>query len=223
MPVIVGFISQKGGVGKSTLSRALGVVAANSGWRVRIADLDPAQKTSSRWNDRRKDHKHSPDVDVRSYDTIGEALKFADDVDLLIVDGPARTNIGTLSIAERAHLLVQPSNGHLDDLIPGVNAFHELVREGIPKDKLRFAFCRLGTTAEEARAREYVNAAGFEALAGALYEKPAYGQAQDFGQAVIETRFGSLNGQADKLIESLLDAVIAQSGEGKSVEKASAA
>ncbi|HRE22473.1 MAG TPA: ParA family protein [Rhabdaerophilum sp.] len=212
MPVIVGFVSQKGGVGKSTLSRALATVAANGGWKVRIADLDPAQRTSTLWNSRRQDHKITPELDVRPYERMGDAMKFAGDVDLLIIDGPARTSAGTLSIAQAAHLLVQPSNGHLDDLIPGVNAFHELAREGVERIKMRFALCRIGTTSEEQRARAYVEEAGYACLAGALYEKPAYGQAQDLGHAVIETRFGSLNGQADKLIESLLDAVIAQGG-----------
>ena len=40
MPVVVAFISQKGGVGKSTLARALGAVAASAGLKVRLADLD---------------------------------------------------------------------------------------------------------------------------------------------------------------------------------------
>ncbi len=41
-PVIVGFVSQKGGTGKSTLARALGAVVAGAGLKVKIADLDPA-------------------------------------------------------------------------------------------------------------------------------------------------------------------------------------
>jgi chromosome partitioning protein len=42
MPIIVSFVSQKGGVGKSTLARALLAVAAHT-MKVRLADLDPHQ------------------------------------------------------------------------------------------------------------------------------------------------------------------------------------
>ena len=42
MPVIVAFVSQKGGVGKSTLARGLLAVAAHV-MKARLADLDPQQ------------------------------------------------------------------------------------------------------------------------------------------------------------------------------------
>jgi len=224
MTVIVGFVSQKGGVGKSTLSRALGAIAATNDWDVRIADLDPDQGTTAKWNDRRKDRDIEPELDVRRYEATSEALKFADDLHLLIIDGPARTSMGTLAIANKSDVVVQPTNGHLDDLVPGVHVFNELVREGIAREKLRFALCRIGTPAEEARAREYLMEAGFDVLDGALYEKPAYGQAQDKGWAVTETRYDKLNDTADSLIESLLDAVIKQDEEKQgTTTKASAA
>src|SRR6266568_4114444 len=41
MPVVIAFVSQKGGVGKSTLARALAVAAARAGWIVKLVDLDP--------------------------------------------------------------------------------------------------------------------------------------------------------------------------------------
>ena len=37
--MIISLISQKGGVGKSTLARLLAVEIAKAGWRVKIADL----------------------------------------------------------------------------------------------------------------------------------------------------------------------------------------
>jgi chromosome partitioning protein len=42
MSHIIGFISQKGGVGKSTLARLVAREYASGGWNVKIADLDPA-------------------------------------------------------------------------------------------------------------------------------------------------------------------------------------
>jgi chromosome partitioning protein len=43
---IVSFISQKGGVGKSTLSQALAVEAEKQKIKVLLADYDPQQTTS---------------------------------------------------------------------------------------------------------------------------------------------------------------------------------
>jgi chromosome partitioning protein len=43
---IIAFISQKGGVGKSTLSQALAVEGSKQRLKVLLADYDPQQKTS---------------------------------------------------------------------------------------------------------------------------------------------------------------------------------
>jgi chromosome partitioning protein len=40
MAVIIAMVSQKGGIGKSTLSRLIAREYANAGWSVKIADLD---------------------------------------------------------------------------------------------------------------------------------------------------------------------------------------
>ena len=65
MPVIVGFISQKGGVGKSTLARALGAVVAHAGLKVRIADLDAKQQTVLAWEEARHENQVAPTVPAR--------------------------------------------------------------------------------------------------------------------------------------------------------------
>ena len=46
MAVTIGMVSQKGGVGKSTLSRLVAREYALAGWNVKIADLDVSQGTS---------------------------------------------------------------------------------------------------------------------------------------------------------------------------------
>jgi chromosome partitioning protein len=46
MTTIIAFISQKGGVGKSTLARALAQAASQQKLKVLLADCDPQQTTS---------------------------------------------------------------------------------------------------------------------------------------------------------------------------------
>ena len=43
---IIAFISQKGGVGKSTLARAVATEATKKKFKVLLADCDPQQATS---------------------------------------------------------------------------------------------------------------------------------------------------------------------------------
>ena len=46
------------------------------------------------------------------------------------------------------------------------------------------ALCRVGTEAEEALARDYIEKAGYHCLEGCLYEKQSYRQAQNDGRKV---------------------------------------
>lgn len=207
MASVVAFVSQKGGVGKSTLARALAREAAAGGLRVKLADLDTQQGTSVDWHRMRLSAGIEPAVSVEAFATAAQALAVADAYDILIIDGPARTSQATLEIARAANLVVQPTGASLDDLRPAVREFHALAKAGLPADRLIFALNRIGTDAEEADARAYLQEAGYGVLAGCLVERPAYRQAQNSGHAVTETRYGALNARADALIQSLIDRV----------------
>src|SRR5689334_15654474 len=139
MPTVVAFISQKGGVGKSTLARAVAREAAAGGLGVKIADLDTQQGTSVDWHRQRLDGVIEPTVAVEAFKTAGQALAVADAYDLLIVDGPARTSKATLEIARVANLVVQPTGASADDLRPAVREFHALLQAGVLAEKLVFA------------------------------------------------------------------------------------
>jgi chromosome partitioning protein len=207
MTVIVAFVSQKGGVGKSTLARALACEAALSGLRVKVADLDTQQGTTADWHRLRLANNLEPVVSVEVFAKAAQALKAAESADILIIDGPARTSQATLEIARAADLVVQPSGPSRDDLIPAVREFHALTKAGIPPSRLAFALNHIGTLAEELAARHYLEEAGYAVLESCLKEKPAYRQAQNTGRAITETRYTPLNEQADNLIQSLINRI----------------
>jgi chromosome partitioning protein len=205
MGAIIGFVSQKGGVGKSTLARGIGREAAAGGLSVKIADLDVQQGTSVNWYRRRLEAGIEPIFSVESFKTAAQALKLTSQFDYLIIDGPARASAATLEIARAATLIVQPTGSSVDDLEPAVLTFHELVRDGISRDILVFALSRVGTDAEEIEARAYIKQAGYAVLDGSIQERPAYRQASNVGLSITETRYPQLNKRADALIQAMVD------------------
>ena len=206
MPVVVSFLSQKGGVGKSTLARGLAAVAGHM-MRVRLADLDPQQASVIEWERTRERNEVEPACEVVAYESASEAIAQSGDVELLIVDAPARTSRATLEIAQRSHLVVQPTGASADDLRPAVLLFHELVKAGIPRERMVAAVCRVLNDTEDAAARAYMQAAGYEVLDGSILEHTGYRQAQNRGHAITETRIAKLNHRADALMEALLQKV----------------
>ena len=207
MTAVIAFVSQKGGVGKSTLARALAREAAASGLKVKIADLDPDQATIVDWHKVRTQRALEPSLSVELFRTVAQALASADGHDLLVIDGPAKASVGTTEIAKRADLIVQPTGAGRDDLNPAVRVFHGLVRLGVPHNRLIFALNHIGTESEAEAARAFITEAGYSVLPGYLPERPAYRLAQNEGYAVTETRFHGLKERADALIQSLIDKV----------------
>ena len=204
MPAVIAFVSQKGGVGKSTLARALAAVCAHAGLEVVLADLDPRQQTLVHWQQTRTAQKVSPRLSVEAFDDAAEASDRAADCDLLILDTPGGVNEETLAVARMAHLIVQPTGPTLDDLHPTVLLFHELVDARIPKSHLVAALCRVLDDEEEAAARAYLEEAGYDVLAGFIPESRAYRAAHNRGRSLTETNEHEFNDRADTLIEALL-------------------
>ncbi len=206
MTTIIGFVSQKGGVGKSTLARLVAREYAAAGWAVKIADLDVAQGTSFNWQARRLRHQLNPDIPVERFRSAQLALKVAGHYDLFALDGPPQASEMTWQIAAAADLVVIPTGLCLDDLEPGVLLGHELTGRGLSPDKLAYALCRVGESqAEIDEARGYLGQAGYGVLAGHQPERIAYRRAADGGRALTETRFASLNAKADHLAQAVID------------------
>jgi chromosome partitioning protein len=124
-------LSQKGGVGKSTLARLLACEFAGQDWNVKIADLDISQATSFQWRARRLQHKIEPDVPVEQFGDITKALAIAGHYDMLILDGEPHATNSTRKAALSSQLVVIPTGLSLDDLPPAViqgivDRFHSL-------------------------------------------------------------------------------------------------
>jgi chromosome partitioning protein len=207
MQTVVAFISQKGGVGKSTLARSLGVVAARAGHKVKIADLDRLQQTLVRWTQTRDTYGLSPTVSVETYADAERACAASTEADLLLLDTPAKVNDLMMDVARRASLLVLPTSPSLDDLYPSVLVHEALQNVGIARERLAFALCRVLSEQEGERTRTFLAAQGYSVLSGQLCEHLAYRDALNTGRGITETQDENLNALADRVMNDVLERV----------------
>jgi len=221
MPTIVAFLSQKGGVGKSTLARSLAVVAEGVGLRVRLADLDPQQRTLLRWLSAREKAAIKPVVDVAAFDNPLEALTCGQDIDLLVLDLPGQLKDSFAAVAASAQLIVQPTSPSIDDLHPGVLVFNALQRVRIPRDRMAFALCRVLSDKEAETTRDYLHAQGYAVLRNAIHERAAYRDALNLGRALSETRQPALNASAREMMLDVLNRALTVTASKKPPERRS--
>lgn len=202
MTLVVSFVSQKGGVGKSTLARAVAVAAAAQQRSVLLADLDPQQLTVMAWGKLRG--PLSDGLRIEAFGTFQEALVNAKTVDVLVLDTPGRICDETTNIARNSHLIVQPTSPSVDDLQLSMLVFQALGRVGIPQERLVFVLSRVLTHDEGEAARSLLLQGEFAVVAGAIPEHIAFREAMKVGRAITETTDPTLNASSQALARELL-------------------
>lgn len=203
MSLKIGVVSQKGGVGKSTLVRSLAVEYARNEWRVLIADMDIKQRTVTEWNCLRMDNGVTPTVDVHPYGRVKDAIKNQSLYDLVIFDGVGQADGLTAEICQVSDLIVLPSGVGRDDLVPQIKLAHEIVKVGINRKQICFVLSRVGTSQGELdAAREFIEEAGYY-YSGFLPERTSISQSHDRGQSAAETQYPSINSMIDEVIQQI--------------------
>lgn len=208
--MIISLISQKGGVGKSALARLLAVEFARAGWGVKVADLDPAQGTSTKWKARRDRAGLQPDVAVEKFRTVERAIREAEHFDLVILDGPAHAEQGGRTMAARSDLVLMPTGYGLDDMEPQVEAAIELEEAGVEPARILFVFCRAkGSEAEDRAARAYLAKARMSVLAPVFPELASIRQGHTEGRAASEVPFPGVQERVVALTQAVADRLTA--------------
>jgi chromosome partitioning protein len=111
----IALIAQKGGTGKTTLCLSLAVAAVQAGKRVVVFDTDP-QATACNWSDRRTlENVVVLDAQPGRLPTALAKAKESD-VDLVLIDTPARSEQSALAAAKVADLVVIPCRPQAYDL-----------------------------------------------------------------------------------------------------------
>lgn len=207
MAQIIGIISQKGGVGKSTLSRLLAVEYARNEFTVKIADMDLSQGTVTEWNRLRLSKATEPLVHVEQFNSVAEALKQRHNYNLIIFDGAPHATRMSLDIALQSDFIILPTGVTLDDLRPTIRLAHELVGQGIAVKQIGILLARTGASVNEINsAKRYITEGGYFFI-GAIPEKTSIGQAHDIGKAANETTFKSISQSVDEVIQAIVNRI----------------
>ena len=202
---VVGVVSQKGGVGKSTLCQLIAREAAAAGKQAKILDFDIKQMTSTDWVRERLERDLEPAIEAEPTKNIGKALKQNRGYDVIVLDGAPGSPKRTAELVPECDLIILPTGASKADLVPTIALARRIAGMSHEAEGPFFVLCRVLTPAEAVEARATIGNAGFETLEGELTERPGYRQAQNFGRSASETAFPSLNAKAKKLARAILD------------------
>lgn len=186
--LVIACLSQKGGVGKSTLARLIARTYASHGWDVKIADFNTNQLTSVMWAELREKAGIEPRIIAEPYNRPSQLRK--DPADLVVADGRPDSDQSSLEIARLADIVIIPTGLSLDDLQPQLKFANELLQHGIPNERILFV---LNKTTESkvavTEARNYlVHAAHFNIAEQHITLKTSYQKAQNHGYSLSEVQ-----------------------------------
>jgi chromosome partitioning protein len=196
-------LSQKGGVGKSTLARLVARTYAQGTWQVKIADFNVKQKTSVDWAALRMAQGVRPEIPAEPFTDVSKATK--GDYDLVVFDGRPESDPQTLRLAQDATVVVIPTGVSADDLAPQVRFAHELRSRGIDNRKILFVLNKTPDSDAAVReARTYIEQAGYAVTLNHLPMKTAYINAHNVGRCVAETEYPTLNDRSTALAKEII-------------------
>ena len=200
---ILAVISQKGGVGKTTLATALAVAAEQDGKSVALFDLDP-QASACFWADRRRatGKGGTPvvrDVNFNRLPHVLEAMRNGG-ADLVILDCPPQQRDIADAALSVADMVLIPTRAEALD-IRAMTQTVRLTQQMGKRASVILTFCP-PTGAEIEQAREIVAQLKADLVPVAIHLRKAYSRAQQDGQAAQEYE---PTGKAAQEIRALYD------------------
>ena len=198
-PRTVSFVSQKGGVGKSTLARLTAVGAMHRGARALLADFDLEQLTSVEWSALRMRNSVEPEIDARAFKSLKKLRKQENGYDLIVADTRGLADDLSRDIAEASDVVFLPTGVSRDDLMPTLALARRLAREGAD-GRLALILSKVGRSETQlAKAIETIEDSGFELLKEHWPLRDGFQADLDSGRAGREARNGHLRELAEKL------------------------
>jgi chromosome partitioning protein len=205
--MIIGVLSQKGGVGKSTISINLAATFARRGKRVILVDADP-QGSSMAWSSARDAEPLFPVVGMAKPTLHKDLPEIARDYDFVVIDGAPRVNdLGRAAILA-SDIVVIPVQPSPYDVWAATETV-QLVREAQQfKPSLKAVFVVNRKIANTAIGRDVAGAlaqfSDVPVLSTSLTQRVVYAESAAAGLSVAEAAPG---GDAAREIDRLADEI----------------
>jgi chromosome partitioning protein len=223
MSLVISFLNQKGGVGKSTLSINVAARLSLLGQKVLLIDADK-QGTASAWASLRAETSFQV-ISMARENMARDALKLAANFDFTIIDGPPQAETISRSCIVASDLVIVPiepggASRWSSDLT--IRQLKE-AQEFKPTLKSGFVVSRkIGGTVLGRDARNMAADAGIPTLATEIEQRIAYGEALTMGKTIFEwSGRGPAVSEIQTLTQELLDVLneqnIRTSSEAKAV------
>ena len=199
---IIAVTSQKGGVGKTTLSMNLAIAAALDGVPTKVFDVD-RQASAARYYDRRLENGHSDQPETLSLQIarLPQELRKAKDAgyQLAIIDTPPNVDVDAGHIAKAGDMILIPVKPSSIDLEAVVNSIELVNFAGRPGTVILNTTKPFGTMTNDARGIVTENFK-FPVAPVEIGDRTAFVHAATLGQGVMEYE---PSGKAAKEISAL--------------------
>jgi len=185
--MIISFINQKGGVGKTTLSINVAAYLSRKGHKVLLIDADK-QQSSSTWTSLREETPFQV-VSLARENMAKDALKLAIDFDYTIIDAPPHAEAIARSVIIASDLVAMPiepsglSSWASDQTITQIKQAQEY------KETLKCGFVvsrKLGKTVIGREIRQMVAETGIRVFASDIESRVSYAESLTMGKDIFE-------------------------------------
>lgn len=190
---VLGLLSRKGGVGKTTLALHLSVLAQAAGQRVLLIDLDPQGSAAAWWRAREAD---TPQMEVAEPGRLRDLLETARgaDVDLVIIDTRPSAEADAVQVAALSDFVLIPTRPAILDLRAILGTL-DVVKGGRHRASIVLNACPpprgVGEASPTSDARKALKAFGVPVAPMSIVHRAAMSHALVGGLAVSETDPGS--------------------------------
>ena len=186
--MIVGVLSQKGGVGKTTIAINTAATLALRGQRVLLVDADP-QGSSLAWSSARDRDPLFPVVGMAKPSLHRDLPAMAKDYDVVVIDGAPRVNeLGRSAILASDTILIPVQPSPYDVWAAALTV--QLIREAQQfRERLTAAFVinrRIVNTAIGRDVASILDQFGLPVLPGHLCQRVVYDESASQGLSVAE-------------------------------------
>lgn len=195
--MIIAFLNQKGGVGKTTLAIHVAAALAHKGSRVLLIDADP-QHSALDWSEARTENTLLSVVGLPNKTLHKEIPNLARDFDHVIIDGPPRVYEVARSAILASDLVIIPIQPSPYD-VWAAQEIIGLVEEAIIfKETLKTAFVVNRRITNTAIGRDVIIALQsykFPVLKSTVCQRVAFAETAAQGQTVMDQDINSLASQ----------------------------